>query len=58
MRYGFKPVAAYSELIKSPQEFEHVRGVVEHELRQPECGSYVFLQPLQGDKTALTVFEG
>jgi hypothetical protein len=42
----------------SVQELEMIKPVAEHEFSQNACGSYVFLEPLQGDKRIITVFEG
>jgi hypothetical protein len=40
------------------QELEIIKPVAEHEFRQAACDSYVFLEPLEGDKRVITVFEG
>ncbi|KAF2103133.1 hypothetical protein NA57DRAFT_72117 [Rhizodiscina lignyota] len=38
-------------------ELENVGPVVKHESQQPECDSYCFLQPLEGNKSRFTVYE-
>jgi hypothetical protein len=40
------------------QELEIIKPVAEHEFGQDACGSYVFLEPRDGEKRVITVFEG